>query len=132
MESKKFTNAQIVTILDGVTGQKGRVMRDKNLPFKVLYALRRSVPEIEAAYKAYNATLQDICKKYGVTTAEAGRTDNAECKAEVTALLETETSVNIHAIRPEVLEECNGDKYSTLTYNDIDRLWWLITDGEES
>lgn len=132
MEQKTFTNRQVIGYLDAMCGRQGQALREKNLPFQILYALRRSMPELQKAYQAYNATLQDICDKYDVSPKEAMQSENEACKTEVTALLDMEVSVPIHRIQPEMLEACDGTQYSALTFNDVDRLWWLVDAPEET
>lgn len=132
---KTMKNSYIVSILSGMNSAEGRALQDKHLPIKLLYALRRSLPEVEAAYKAYLTSLTDICNRYGTTpdkTTAADPSQQADLAAEVTELLNTETTVRVHTVPAEVLDTCGEGGLDPLTYKDVDRLWWLMeeTDGD--
>ena len=130
MTEKTMSNSRIIAILKIMGDDVGMALREKRLPIKLLYALRRSLPEIEAAYRVYDAGLVDICKRYGVTpnTLEDCAKDRQEQMAgELNELLATETTVRVHTVPPEVLDTCGtGGGFDPLTYAEVDRLWWLI------
>lgn len=129
MTEKRMKNSYIVAILKTMGDKTGKGICGKRLPTKLLYAMRRSLPEVEAAYKAYADSLGDICKRYG-TTAENPTCEDAEDRermwAEITELMETETSVRVHTVPPEVLEQCGNPPFDSLNFNELDRLWWLL------
>lgn len=133
MTEKSMKNSHIVSILTGMGSAEGKALQDKRLPIKLLYALRRSLPEVEAAYKAYLASLTDICSRYGATPEKitaADQSQQADLVAEVTELLNTETAVRVHTVPAEVLDACGEGGLDPLTYKDVDRLWWLIDIAE--
>lgn len=128
MIEKQMKNSYILSILQALNDDTGKALYQKKLPAKLLYNLRRSLPEVDAAYKAYSESLNDICGRYGTTP------DKLECKdeeerrqllQEVAKLLGTETPVRVYTVPASTIEECGG-VYDPLTFAEIDRLWWLI------
>lgn len=134
MTEKTMTNSRIVSILRAMGDDTGLALREKHLPIKLLYALRRSLPEIEAAYRVYDASLADLCKRYGVTPntlEDCAKDRQAELAEEINELLATETTVRVHTVGPDVLDKCGEGVYDPLSFAELDRLWWLIGTNEE-
>ncbi|MCD7810252.1 MAG: hypothetical protein LUG91_00105 [Ruminococcus sp.] len=132
MKEKNIANGYIIGILKAFNGGIGKDIFKKKLPVKFLYALRRNLPEIEKAYKAYAESLNDICSKYG-TTSENPRVDDAELQKklsdEINELLSTETTIDVQIVSPEVLDICDGNEnYDSLTYEEIDIVWWMLSE----
>lgn len=128
---KTMHNSQIVAIMKAMTDDAGNALFKKRLPAKLLYALRRSIPEIEKAYKVYAASLTDICGQYGATPDKLQCEDAAQQEqlmSDLSELLTTETEVNVYTVAPELLEKCGEGVYDPLSFADMDRLWWLIAE----
>ncbi|MCC8063671.1 MAG: hypothetical protein LIO70_01135 [Clostridiales bacterium] len=133
MKEKHMTNNHIIAILKTMGDDVGLALREKHLPVKLLYALRRSLPEIEAAYRVYDSSLTEICQRYSVTPGsleDCAEDKQAQMAAEINELLNTETTVRVHTIAPEALDTCGAGGFDPLTYAEIDRLWWLIDEEE--
>lgn len=134
MTEKTMKNSYVVSILSSMNDSDGKALQSKRLPIKLLYALRRSLPEVEAAYKAYYTALTDICNRYGATPDRTTAEDpeqQAALSAEVVELLNTETTVRVHTVAPEVLDTCGVGGLDPLTYREVDRLWWLIEEDSD-
>lgn len=131
MTEKTFTNNQLITILNRQDDDQGKALRAKKLPAKLLYAIRRSAPQMAEAYQAYHKALADICASYGATPDKIVAADPERQEAlanEVVALINEKTTVRVHTISPEVLDLCGNGIYDALTYTEVDRLFWLIQD----
>lgn len=129
MNETNLTNARLVGILRGLNDNIGARLLTKQLPAKLLYALNRSVPKVSEAYEAYNKSLLDLCKAYGVTPDTRGEVDQerkADLDKELAELLAQETTVALHTVSPDVLERCGEGVYEALTYGEVERLAWLV------
>jgi len=134
MATKKFTNAAIIGIMRVMNDEEIKTIKDKKLPVKLLYALRRSLPNITEAYKPYEETLNGICDKYGCTTEDCTPEKiaaNPELSREITELLNEETEVTVHTVPESVIEQCGEGAYDALSLAELDRLWWLIEEEKE-
>lgn len=131
MAEKTMRNSQIISIMKSMTDDAGKALLKKHLPAKLLYALRRSIPEIEKAYKVYADSLVDICGQYG-TTPDKLHCEDAEQQrqlmSDLSELLSMETAVNVYTVEPEVLDRCGEGIYDPLSFDDMDRLWWFIAE----
>lgn len=129
MTEKRFTNNQLIAILNQQNDEQGKALLAKKLPVKLLYAVRRSLPQVVEAYQAYHKTLEDICTNYGAAPDKLVAADPGQQGAladEIAALLNEEAAVQVHTVSPEVLDLCGNGTYDLLTYVEVDRLFWLL------
>ncbi|MCD8004631.1 MAG: hypothetical protein LUE91_03120 [Oscillospiraceae bacterium] len=130
---KKFTNFQIVNTLNASADEAGKSLRAKRLPVKVAYAWRRSLDELERAYKVYDGVRVDLFGKYGADPAK-GLTNGTDPQltAEMTELLNMIVDVDVHtfprAVLDSYIESCDDD--GTLTMDELDRISWLVEEKE--
>lgn len=134
MITKQFTNKQVIDILNTLGGESGFTRR--KLPVKILYAINRSAPNIEAAYKAYSDTLQALCEQYGVTPQTLNKVDadsQEELNKEIVDLLSTVVSVDIHPIDEAVIKNYDDTKCDAMSYVELSTLFMFIntTESEE-
>lgn len=132
---QKMKNSYVLSILKTMNDETGKALYKKKLPVKLLYNLRRSLPEVESAYSAYISSLKDICARYGTTPDKLECEDEEKHKQllqELTKLLNTETPVRVYTVPAETVEECGGSVYDPLTFEEVDRLWWLIEEDSKA
>lgn len=135
MAEKQMKNSYIISVLNTMNDETGKALYKKKLPVKLLYNLRRSLPEVESAYSAYIGSLKDICARYGTTPDKLECEDEEKHKQllqELTKLLNAETPVRVYTVPAETIEECGGGAYDPLTFEEIDRLWWLVEEDEKA
>ena len=134
--TKQFTNAQLISIMNALGGGNGRAaLTAKKMPMKILYAIHRSTPNISAAYKAYEETLDDICGQYGATKDKLKLEDNdkqREMDEHIADLLNTKVDVDIHCIDEDVLENYDDRRFDPLTYAEIDILYLTLLNPDST
>ncbi len=125
MKHLTMTNGRIVQLMRSMTDAEGEALRKKQLPFQLVYALRRSIPELQKVYAAYEATLKDICQRYDTTPVGIADAD-PKCVEEVAALVGMEVELAVYTVPSSTLDKVDGDRYDPLTFEELDRLWWLV------
>ncbi len=123
MTTKTMTNAIILRLMQAMTDEIGLELRKKRLPVTLVYAMRRSISELEKVYGVYESTLKDICTQYNVSMSDFQ--NDEECAKEVVALLNLEVELPVHTVPTSVIEGMDGT-YDPLTYEEMDRLFWLL------
>lgn len=132
MTERQLTNAALIPILNGLGDEVGQRLRDKRLPARLLYALHRNLPEVRAAYRAYGQALAELCRGYGVTLEtldQVAPERKAELERALAELLAQETAVRLHPVSPRELERCGQEGYDALTYDEVERLAWLLEEA---
>ncbi|MCD8376240.1 MAG: hypothetical protein LUD69_04800 [Oscillospiraceae bacterium] len=127
--TKQFTNIQVVNILNASADEKGKALREKRLPIRLLYAYQRSLKEMEAAYNAYNETRVALFDKYGADPSkELSGKEDPQFQKELVELLNMPVEVDVHVAPESVLDSVGTENYDTLTLDELDRISWLLGD----
>lgn len=125
----KLKNRDIVKFFD--VYQK---LREKKLPVKVGYAVKRNVLALQPAAEAYDTTREGIVKKYAKTD-ESGEyiteenryivDDHEKFNEDMQELLDIETDVQIQTITMHDIEKCDDPKYDALTLEEMEELEFM-------
>lgn len=123
-------NKEILTFINGCGS-----LKEKKLPVKLGYAIKKNISAVGDAAKAYDAEYKELLNKYG-TKDEKGNLveENGRCPIEdgqnftkdLEELLDIETEVNIHTITEDELRSCDDPRYDPLSVSDLDTLEIMI------
>ena len=128
----KITNRQIVEIHNNIG-----VVRKKNLPINVGFAINRNMKAMEPVAEAYSAEQRKILDKYcekdefGQFKPEGDTFVLSDTKAyakEMEELFAIESEVQVHTVSMDEIEKCDNEKYDALTPNELSLLEFMIED----
>ena len=126
----KITNRQIVNIYNNIG-----VIRNKNLPIKLGFAINRNMKAMETIAESYSAEQKKILDRYcekdefGQFRTEGDEFVLSDRKAyakEIGELLAIESEVQVHTVSIEEIEKCDSGKYDALTPNELALLEFMI------
>ena len=119
-------------------------LREKRLPVKLGYAIKKNLAAVSDAANAYDAERQELLEKYaakgedGKFLVENGQysiEDKEGFAKDLDELLAIEIEVGIHTVSEEEIEKCDDPRYDALTavsYTHLDvykRQSWHRTKG---
>ena len=126
----KLTNNKIKEIALQING-----ITDKKLPIKLSFALQKNIKALASAEKEYEEArkkiLEDNAEKDedGKPIIEEDRykiNDMDKVTNDIVELLNIEVDLDIHEVGIEVLEQCDLDRYDTLTPRELALLEFMI------
>ena len=124
-----LTNIVYKDILNFVNGCAS--LREKRLPVKLCYAIKKNLAAVSDAANAYDAERQELLEKYaakgedGKFLVENGQysiEDKEGFAKDLDELLAIETEVGIHTVSEEEIEKCDDPRYDALTVADLETL----------
>lgn len=129
----KMQNKEIVDFLNTCV-----FMKNKSLPVRLAYAIKKNVAAVQEAVSAYTAEREELIRRY------AKKDENGEIMTEddcyimedkerfgkdMSELLNIETEVEIHTVSISVVEKCDEDsKYDSLTMAELDVIDFMLTE----
>lgn len=129
----KMQNKEIVGFLNTCVS-----MKNKSLPVRLAYAIKKNVAAVQEAASAYTAEREELIRRY------AKKDENGEIMTEddcyimedkerfgedMSELLNIETEVEIHTVSISVVEKCDEDsKYDSLTMAELDVIDFMLTE----
>ena len=123
-------NKEILTFFNGCGS-----LKEKKLPIKLGYAIKKNISAVGDAVKAYDAEYRELLDKYGTKDENGNLVEENGCcpiedgpafKKDLDELLDIETEVNIHTITEEELRNCDDPRYDPLSVSDLDALEIMI------
>ena len=122
----KLKNKDILKFVNGCV-----TLREKRLPLKLGYAIKRNLAAVRDVGNAYDAERQELIEKYAAK-GEDGKAlieneqysieDKEGFAKELEELLSIETEVVIHTVSEEEIEKCDDARYDALTVADLETL----------
>lgn len=129
----KMQNKEIVDFLNTCVS-----MKNKSLPVRLAYAIKKNVAAVQEAASAYTAEREELIRRY-VKKDENGEImteddcyimeDKKRFGKDMSELLNIETEVEIHTVSISVVEKCDEDsKYDSLTMAELDVIDFMLTE----
>lgn len=122
----KLKNKDVLNFVNGCAS-----LREKRLPVKLGYAIKKNLAAVSDAANAYDAERQELLEKYaakggdGKFLVENGQysiEDKESFAKDLDELLAIETEVGIHTVSEEEIEKCDDSRYDALTVADLETL----------
>lgn len=128
----KLTNREIVNIINNIGG-----ITTKKLPIKLSFAIQKNVRKLEEVAKEYDEArkkiLEDNAEKDedGKPVIEDNQfkiIDTEKNTKEILELLDFENEVEIHTIDLSMLEQCDLERFDSLTGTEVGLLSFMINE----
>lgn len=127
----KLKNYEVLNILSNSNLING--LTTKKMPIKLIYAIRKNYDVVEKMYNNYIETLRKYLDnnniEYGANF-EINDIKDEETKKvlneEINNLLQDENEIEIKTVSLSELEKCDEDKYDSLTYEEVNALYWMV------
>lgn len=128
----KLTNREIVNIINNIQG-----ITTKKLPIKLSFAIQKNIKKLEEAAKEYDEArkriLEDNAEKDedGKPVIEDNQykiIDTEKNTKEILELLDFENEVEIHTIDLSMLEQCDLERFDSLTGTEVGLLSFMINE----
>lgn len=126
----KISNRQLIKIFNGIP-----VVRKKQLPVKIGFAINKNIGAMEGAAEAYTAEQRKILDKY-CEKDEFGQfktdgdeyvlTDRKAYGEEMRELLGIENEIQIHTVSMDEIEKCDSEKFDALTPDELSLMEFMI------
>ena len=117
----KLKNKDILNFVNGCAS-----LREKRLPVKLGYAIKKNLAAVSDAANAYDAERQELLEKYAAKGGDGKfLVENGQYSIEdkdLDELLAIETEVSIHTVSEEEIEKCDDPRYDALTVADLETL----------
>lgn len=116
----KLKNKDVLNFVNGCAS-----LREKRLPVKLGYAIKKNLAAVSDAANAYDAERQELLEKYAAKGVENGQysiEDKEGFAKDLDELLAIETEVGIHTVSEEEIEKCDDPRYDALTVADLETL----------
>ena len=122
----ELKNKDILNFVNGCAS-----LREKRLPVKLGYAIKKNLAAVSDAANAYDAERQELLEKYAakgedgkflVENEQYSIEDKEGFAKDLDELLAIETEVGIHTVSEEEIEKCDDPRYDALTVADLETL----------
>ena len=129
----KMQNKEIVGFLNTCVS-----MKNKSLPVRLAYAIKKNVATVQEAASAYTAEREELIRRYAKKDKNGEIMTEDDCYImedkerfgeDMSELLNIETEVEIHTVSISVVEKCDEDsKYDSLTMAELDVIDFMLTE----
>ncbi len=129
----KMQNKEIVGFLNTCVS-----MKNKSLPVRLAYAIKKNVAAVQEAASAYTAEREELIRRYAKKDKNGEIMTEDDCYImedkerfgeDMSELLNIETEVEIHTVSISVVEKCDEDsKYDSLTMAELDVIDFMLTE----
>ena len=129
----KMQNKEIVGFLNTCVS-----MKNKSLPVRLAYAIKKNVAAVQEAASAYTAEREELILRYAKKDKNGEIMTEDDCYImedkerfgeDMSELLNIETEVEIHTVSISVVEKCDEDsKYDSLTMAELDVIDFMLTE----
>lgn len=129
----KMQNKEIVDFLNTCVS-----MKNKSLPVRLAYAIKKNVAAVQEAASAYTAEREELIRRYAKKDKNGEIMTEDDCYImedkerfgeDMSELLNIETEVEIHTVSISVVEKCDEDsKYDSLTMAELDVIDFMLTE----